>query len=362
MAIHFQSICVDSFRGIKNLKVDSLNHINLIVGDNNSGKTSILESLLLLRAPGSFVNTIRVARQREAGVLVNRISTFDDFLALMPKSNNILQVRLEAQINQQPVSYQLQGKETKVLLDEQDIPAALSHQISLNQEAAAFLGELNWRIGTVSKTEEILFHEYSRVSGLEVSKKNYIDMVYLSPIDHVKSGLLTNIVRNPDYKDICIHIIQLFDPKIVDLLILKNEHTNRPVEYIRHSTLGNLPLSAYGDGIKKVLLLANAMIDASSGVLLIDEIDTAIHSKYFFNIFQFLISASTKLNVQLFITTHNIEAVDALLETQNYDEQKDLDLINVITLKRGDQRTYCRSLSGREVCKNRETFGFEVRL
>ena len=362
MAVFLETICVDSFRGIKHLKVNRLNHINLIVGDNNCGKTSVLESLLLLRAPDSFVNTIRVARQREAGFFANRISTYDDLIALMPKRDNNLQLSIEAKINHETVTYHLQGQESKVLLDEQDINNLPALQAPLNPEAAAFLGELNWEIGSIKKSKEVIFHEYSRISGLEVAKKNYINMVYLSPIDHVKGSLLSNIARNPDYKDICIHIVQIFDPDIEDLMILRNEHTNRPVEYIRHRVLGNLPISAYGDGIKKVLLLANAVIDASDGILLIDEIDTAIHSKYFYNVFQFLISASQKLNVQLFITTHSIEAVDALLETQHYNDQSSEDLINVVTLKKGEQRTYNRALSGREVFRNRENFGFEVRL
>lgn len=80
-------------------------------------------------------------------------------------------------------------------------------------------------------------------------------MSYLSPIDHVKNSILNNIVRNKDYKDICLHVVRMFDPDIEDLLLLKNEHTNRPVEYIRHRILGNMPISTYGDGIKKYFCL-----------------------------------------------------------------------------------------------------------
>ena len=38
-------LMVEKFRGINNLKIDNLNRINLFVGDNNCGKTSVMEAL-----------------------------------------------------------------------------------------------------------------------------------------------------------------------------------------------------------------------------------------------------------------------------------------------------------------------------
>ena len=49
MAIQIDKFNIHGFRGIQELTVENLNHINLIVGDNNCGKTSVLEALLLLR-------------------------------------------------------------------------------------------------------------------------------------------------------------------------------------------------------------------------------------------------------------------------------------------------------------------------
>ena len=66
--------------------------------------------------------------------------------------------------------------------------------------------------------------------------------------------------------------------------------------------------------------------------------------------------------VQVFITTHNLEAVDALLATQDYGEQAVQDEISIITLKKSSERTYSRILPGRKVQENRESFDFEVRL
>ena len=146
------------------------------------------------------------------------------------------------------------------------------------------------------------------------------------------------------------------------MMIFKSDIGNRPVEYIRHKLLGDMPVSSYGDGIKKVLALSNGIAMAAGGILLIDEIETAIHKKYYDDIFRFIVKACKSFNVQAFITTHSIEAIDGLLGTQDYDIQHELDDICVCTIKRTAEGSVSRVLTGREVYENRESFGFEVRL
>ena len=46
--IMYTEITIINFRGLKNLQIGDLQKINLFVGKNNSGKTSILESLFLI--------------------------------------------------------------------------------------------------------------------------------------------------------------------------------------------------------------------------------------------------------------------------------------------------------------------------
>lgn len=50
-----------------------------------------------------------------------------------------------------------------------------------------------------------------------------------------------------------------------------------------------LPLNAYGDGMKKAVLLMSAVIAAEDGVLLIDEFETAIHTSAMQNLMLLLL-------------------------------------------------------------------------
>jgi len=101
--------------------------------------------------------------------------------------------------------------------------------------------------------------------------------------------------------------------------------------------------------------------------LLIDEIETGLHKKYYATLFPVVFALASKLNVQLFIATHSIEAIDAILKYGNYENDcRKNDPIKVITLKKiNENNTYniiARNVTGKYVYENRKVFEFEVRL
>ena len=49
-----KSIKIENFRGFKTFELQQLGRINLLVGTNNSGKTSVLEAIQLLCSPKNF--------------------------------------------------------------------------------------------------------------------------------------------------------------------------------------------------------------------------------------------------------------------------------------------------------------------
>lgn len=373
MAIHIEKLEIGHFRGIHHLTIENLNHLNIIAGDNNSGKTSVLEALMLLRSPNDFTNILRLARMRESNVFMGGASVYENFINLFPRDTSHMEIEIHAIYNGKPLDYYLIGHQKKIMLDPEDVVKNVhlfrkkQMQLELDidmTEADAFSGSLINKIAGQRENIDVEINEYTTVSGREIRRNEFLNVVYLSPTDHVRGMVMNRILRNDSYKRICLTILQLFDPGIVDLLILRNEINNRPTEYVKHLTVGNMPLSTYGDGIKKVLSLAGGIAQAAGGVLLIDEAETAIHARYYADIFGFLVKASKQFDVQVFITTHSIEAIDGLLSTQNYEQQNKQDDIKVITFKKDnhEQKTYSRVLAGRHVYNNREQFGFEVRL
>lgn len=357
------SFTISNFRGINNLKVENLNNINLIVGDNNSGKTSVLEALQLLRNPGEFANVLKVARTRYSFSFSNSLSLYENFIYMFPHSDEKLEIGISAASDDELIECRIHGQQHRVLVNELEIEdSLLRKEVNGDLETDEFKGELEYQSGQGEGSTSIQFNPFTRISGTTVSRRKTINMAYIAPCDHLTGNVINQIVRNDDYKDICIKALQLFDPNIIDIVILKSTLGNLPVEYLKHEKLGTMPLSTFGDGIKKVLQLANAIVQAAGGVLLIDEVETSIHKKYYDDVFRFLVKACKAFKVQLFITTHSIEAVDGLLATQDYNTQELIDDVSVVTIKRINNKSYSRVLTGREVAADREAFGFEVRL
>ena len=55
--------------------------------------------------------------------------------------------------------------------------------------------------------------------------------------------------------------------------------------------------------------------------ILIDEIETSIHYSALSQVFDWLIKACEMNETQLFVTTHSLEAVDAMLDAENEKEE-----------------------------------------
>ena len=62
MAVHIKEFYIGAFKGIKDLSLKELNHINILTGNNNTGKTSILELLFTLSNPKEINNWLNNER------------------------------------------------------------------------------------------------------------------------------------------------------------------------------------------------------------------------------------------------------------------------------------------------------------
>ncbi len=368
MAVHFERLDIRAFRGLKQVEVSGLRDVNIIAGNNNSGKTSLMEALCLLRKPSDLYNVLKVARMRDVLPFTSP-GMYENFISLF--SGDEMHIGIYGDGNIGETHIEIRGEERKELLMLEMMQYSQAKRSKYNpdllQEVTAFNGEMYGRDKNGSFREDIHLNYYIRPFEMSFKNRKYpdnINIVYLSPLAHMQGNIFSKIVKNSNYKHVCLKLLSLFDPNIVDILYMKNENTSRAVEYLEHKKLGIMPLSTYGDGIKKVLSLANGIASAANGILLVDEIETSISYKYYNEIFNFIVMASRQFNVQVFITTHNSEAIDGLLETQSYDRHYNYDPISIITFRKDTETgmVHTRSLSGKEVYEDRKRFDFEVRL
>lgn len=82
-----------------------------------------------------------------------------------------------------------------------------------------------------------------------------------------------------------------------------------------------LPLGTLGDGVSRILVLILAALTCKEGYLLVDEIDTGFHYSVMKDMWTVLFSIATKLNIQVFATTHSLDCIRALKSICNHDPE-----------------------------------------
>lgn len=367
-----KSIEIIKFRGIRKLNLAELSNINLIVGDNNSGKTTFLEAIQLLFAKSQLSSIKNVINQRT--VLNPNSSFYTSFIKMfnIEQSTKLLEFDIYANSNKGPLEFELRGKERTIsgedALQFSTMSAYQKAQYkraaaSIPEEVKVFTGSIITQTGKKPVEKEIRCTSLDNVLPRPIIKK---EVHYIPSFGHLRYDLLQNIVDNLEYKKLAVNILRQFDESIADICYTKADDGTYLESIITEQGIV-MPFSVYGDGIKKILYILNKLFDATDSILLIDEIETGLHKKYYDILFPVIFALANKLNVQLFIATHSIEAIDAILGYGDYENTKDPnDPIKVITLKKVNENNssniVARNVTGKYVYENRKVFEFEVRL
>jgi len=372
---HINSIEINRFRGIKQLEVTDFSNINLIVGDNNSGKTTFLEAIQLLFAKTQLGSIKKIINQRSV-LSPDRSSFYVSFIKMfdIEQPTDQLEFDIYAKSSNGILRFQLSGQEKSISGDEALQLSTLSPREKMQyKRSSAFLPETaKVFIGSIaSQTSQKIAEQNIRCTSMDnglpgVALKKEVQ--YIPSFGHMRYDLLQNIVDNPEYKKLTIDILRQFDGEIADICYTKADDGTF-LETIITKSGSNMPFSVYGDGIKKILYILNKLFASSDSILLIDEIETGLHKKYYDTLFPVVFALANKLNVQLFIATHSNEVIDAILKYGDYENDTEKkDPIKVITLKKikspdsNTSNVVARNVTGKYVYENKKVFEFEVRL
>ena len=342
------SINIETFRGISNLKLDNLAEINILTGDNNSGKTSILEILQSLEEPDSFKIWRTLLRR---GTFINRgLSYYEGFYDLfnINDEKKIIKYNVQSETEFFKESYSQLFEDGQMEFDRVEILSKLDLKLYINEN---------------KKDEMVLYENQIQISNENQELDNELkrNIVYISPIRHAEGGLfLNNVLDNPDLYEEMLDILKEYDDGIISINYdSKNERgMNRGVyKILSRSSQKALPLNVYGDGMKKAILLMSAVIKAKNGILLLDEFETAIHTSAMDKTFRWILQTCKKLNVQVFLTSHSKEAIDKILKCAP-EMRKDM---AVYTLSKVNEKSVARRLSGDKAIEVQDHMGLELR-
>ncbi|MGK7945416.1 MAG: ATP/GTP-binding protein [Microcystaceae cyanobacterium] len=315
------SLYIHQFRGIRDLELKDLGQFNVLVGVNNSGKTSVLEALYLYLAPLIQMQWFSLIQLRD-----DQLSALDSLLWLFPQDKST-STHHNISISSHGVYAVKSIKSNYSIFDKikdfQQKKLEKSIEIKINILAKEDDNNEHQEVSHSFSFADS--HGGQIITDSEELKKYRFLCTYITPtshrIDSYPSKLLTEAIKL-GLKSNLITLLNIFDQQIKDLVILDSPNISSllvPEIYIEHDKLGLIPISAFGDGVRRLVFIALQLVQLKNGILLIDELENTIHTKALKDAFQWIVKWCQELNIQLFATTHSLEAVDTMLSVTNSD-------------------------------------------
>ena len=316
----YSSFKIENFRLFDQLEVEPLARVNLVAGENNVGKTALLEALWLLSYP---VAPRQALRHINRGVSPS--SQTDFFADLFPQYQTDLTIKLQAEDKtcngfktlsirrnhrpQQPVFDWSREPET----DLEDGLAGLDFSNEL---------EFEFSDGTGAKTLTNAWLDADSVSGAlrPVLRYGGTPKASLSPqcmfeYPRIRENARAFAARfgaaeREGSLPAIEKVVQLLVPQLKRLTMITDSR-GAPAVYADIGAKKLFPISVMGEGTKRLLALSLAFLSARDGVLLIDEAENGLHHKTLVDVWKNLDWLSREFNVQVFATTHSYECIVA---------------------------------------------------
>ena len=303
-----KDVHINCFRGIKHLTLGQLGQINLLLGCNNCGKSSVLDALFLISGAANPLLNIRINSLRN----YDRIEP-DDLLLNYYNLNSSVPINIVADMKDGFSSRELS---IRPLLAQKEVVnmADMAKTSPSNQETSTNYGFVfDYRLTTNGEKKA---YKSSLIVTPEGRKKREAQ-VYLA------SGYKEQIVAqyvSPNY--------DLRESVIKDIML------GEKAVMVDVGLSQRVPINIMGDGIRKILAVIVTLFKSKDGIVLIDEIDNGIHYKSIPILWSAVLSMAKKNNVQVFASTHNADSLIGLERILSGGQQDMQDKTITYTIRR----------------------------
>ena len=342
----YTSFTIENFRCFEQLTVEPLARVNLICGENNSGKTALLEALWLHSGPNSPDLGLRLNNFRGiAGPDPNRLlhDLFRDF-----DPQRTVAMTAEGDWSGRPRTLKIKS-----------LPRNAEVFVPQTPEEQSLIGGMprETNVSAVSDTEIVLDYidEYEQkfvsTGRWEVSEPLMPEGKPPVPFTLSSQGMAMNLAnmparplsaflsarhRNRPEEDVAIFgnaVLDGLSESIIDCLKAVDPRIERlttiavpptPMIYADVGLGRPVPMGFLGDGVGRLLSMALAFQNASNGMILIDEVENGLHHNALQGVWENLNRLSQRFNVQVFATTHSYECMAAARDAFAAAEQQDL--------------------------------------
>jgi len=314
---------IERLRGIADLVLEDAGRVNLVVGRNDTGKTTFLEAIRLLlsgdprhlrrpnrslidrynRPPETVFKLAFYSGSADVGL---KVSGQVDDLSLVATA------RIQELEDEQDISLDLQeseendsesllerGEEVVVKVQVNDGPTA-TITVPLVSTLPQPPSRRSFSDGTLPKIPPATWLGTNRSEVWSNARR------YSALVREENTGAL-------------IQVLQLIEPSLADLIVL-SERSEEPavrsyaVLEAKLTDQSPLPLESMGDGFASIISIVTATAAAGHSICLIDEIENGIHYSVLSSLWSAVHQTSVNYDSQVWATTHSLDCVAAAHE------------------------------------------------
>lgn len=336
-----------NYKKFDTLSVTDIGQVNLITGDNDVGKTSLLEALLVRDSNLDWISYLhQTLCFRKIHIHPNKINSKD----IKFPSENFLNYIFK-DINQKLIcKYTLSsGVQKEIAIQYKTIENITESEFSYRKDKYDINNAKDWLVfykdGTIDELQWLYFDDKERNlrygywpfiafnSGYGADLHGYLKSFSAKATELDYSDKQT-IIR---YLKIWIEDIVDYELKPFGRDILVGIATKKDGSY--------KSLTTFGDGIQKFFRYVVEILYAQKkgeSRILIDEIDTGIHYSRMKEEWKAVYELANQTGIQIFATTHSLDCIKAFVEAS--DDMNISEKIRLIELKQasinGENKVY----------------------
>lgn len=301
------NLTIKGFRAFRELRVDPLTRVNLFVGPNNAGKTTVLEAVELLTL--GTIEALKGILERRGEQLIKEKALEPDPAHLFHGHSKEIGKSFSIASDKLSIQCTVEGRWLRDATT--DLPVV---GLLLTAGEAQAFQMLSPSGGLV--IQPLRLDVTQRRANGSSSAPDAVSFLGIDPVDAYELGhLWDRLVLTPEEESVP-SALRIIEPRVERFAFLGENFPSMRTVFIKLAGEERVPLGSMGDGVKRLLSLILHLFSAKGGYLLVDEIDTGLHFSVMDDVWKLVIEMAKRLDIQVFATTHSLDCLNALAWVQ----------------------------------------------
>lgn len=333
---------IKNFRMLEDLEIPKLGRVNLIVGKNNSGKSTILEALRIYAGKAQPTLLREILIDHDESFIFDQDPNIDNSRSWYGLKNLFPNRNLPTDDNtcisidsdRQPlitIEHVLYYTKEDIETDENGVVTDLPRrrvvvkqsEVQNLQDTNELFPALRITLGSGRKTLLNLNEDqrrptsslFWRISDSDSLKSSFISTDFIA--SETLAKLWDQITLGPN-EDIVLKSLRIIDTNVERLAFVEDRNRYSPRDSNGRLAIVKLrnidtpvPLNSMGDGMSRILQLILSVFPAKDGFLLIDEFENGLHYSVQEEVWRIIFKLAKELNIQVFATTHSWDCIES---------------------------------------------------